>query len=143
MTGRPWIEAAVRRFLIMLHAMLYDEIVWSIHPTAKERPPVQKIAFCMQLNPGCEVEYKARHDALWPDLCDALRQAGVRDYSIHLEPETGRLFATLWRSDDHRMDDLPNLPVMKRWWAHMADLMQTEPSGAPVQTALEPMFHLE
>ena len=74
---------------------------------------------------------------------DALYQAGVRDYSIHLEPESGRLFATLWRTDDHRMDDLPNLPVMKRWWAHMADLMQTEPSGAPVQTALIDMFHLE
>ena len=60
---------------------------------------MQKIAFCMQLNPGAEAEYKARHDALWPDLRDALRQAGVRDYSIHLERETGRLFATLWRSD--------------------------------------------
>lgn len=104
---------------------------------------MQKIAFVMHLNPGAEAEYKARHDALWPDLRDALYQAGVRDYSIHLEPESGRLFATLWRSDDHRMDDLPNLPVMKRWWAHMADLMQTEPSGAPVQTVLIDMFHLE
>lgn len=104
---------------------------------------MQKIAFCMQLNPGAEAEYKARHDALWPDLRDALYAAGVRDYSIHLEPGSGRLFATLWRSDDHRMDDLPNLPVMKRWWAHMADIMQTEPSGAPVQIALVDMFHLE
>ncbi len=104
---------------------------------------MQKIAFCMHLTPGAEAEYKARHDALWPDLRDALYQAGVRDYSIHLERETGRLFATLWRSDDHRMDDLPNLPVMKRWWAHMADIMQTAPSGAPAQTTLIDMFHLE
>ena len=104
---------------------------------------MQKIAFCMQLNPGAAEEYKARHDALWPDLRDALYQAGVRDYSIHLEPATGRLFATLWRSDDHRMDDLPTLSVMKRWWAHMADLMQTDATGAPIQTPLEPMFHLE
>ena len=104
---------------------------------------MQKIAFVMQLNAGAEAEYRARHDALWPELRDALYQAGVRDYSIHLERETGRLFATLWRSDDHRMDDLPTLPVMKRWWANMADLMQTEPSGAPVQTTLIDMFHLE
>ena len=96
---------------------------------------MQKIAFCMQLNPGAEAEYKARHDALY--------QAGVRDYSIHLERETGRLFATLWRSGDHRMDDLPGLPVMRRWWDHMADLMQTDATGAPIQTTLEPMFHLE
>jgi L-rhamnose mutarotase len=104
---------------------------------------MQKIAFCMQLSPGAEAEYKARHDALWPDLRNALRSAGVRDYSIHLEPETGRLFATLWRSDDHRMDQLPDLPVMRRWWTHMADLMETGPSGAPIQTPLVEMFHLE
>ena len=104
---------------------------------------MQKIAFAMQLKPGAETQYRARHDALWPELRDALRAAGVRDYSIHLEPGTGRLFATLWRSDDHGMDALPDLPVMKRWWAHMADLMETEPSGAPVQTPLIEMFHLD
>ena len=104
---------------------------------------MQKIAFCMQLNPGAEVEYKARHDALWPELRDALYLAGVRDYSIHLETATGRLFATLWRSDDHRMDALSSLPVMRKWWDHMADLMQTDATGAPIETMLEPMFHLE
>ncbi|RZJ01369.1 MAG: L-rhamnose mutarotase [Brevundimonas sp.] len=104
---------------------------------------MQKIAFAMQLKPGAEAEYRARHDDLWPELRDALRAAGVRDYSIHLEPETGRLFATLWRTEDHGMDALPNLPVMKRWWAHMADLMDTELSGAPVQTPLVEMFHLD
>ncbi|MFC5344382.1 L-rhamnose mutarotase [Brevundimonas staleyi] len=104
---------------------------------------MQKIAFLMQLNSGMEAEYKARHDALWPELRDALHQAGVRDYSIHLERETGRLFATLWRTDDHRMDDLPSLPIMRKWWDHMADIMQTDPTGAPVQTELVEMFHLE
>ena len=104
---------------------------------------MQKIAFLMQLNPGMEAEYKARHDALWPELRDALQQAGVRDYSIHLERETGRLFATLWRTDDHRMDDLPGLPIMRKWWDHMADIMQTDSTGTPVQTDLVEMFHLE
>jgi L-rhamnose mutarotase len=40
------------------------------------------------------------------------------------------------------MDDLPSLPVMQRWWAHMADIMATSPDGSPVVTPLEPMFHL-
>ena len=104
---------------------------------------MQKVAFAMQLKAGAEAEYKARHDALWPELRDALRAAGVRDYSIHLERETGRLFATLWRSDDHGMDALPRTEIMQRWWAHMAELMETEPSGAPVQTPLVEMFHLD
>jgi L-rhamnose mutarotase len=45
-------------------------------------------------------------------------------------------------ADDHRMDDLPLDPVMRRWWAHMADLMATQPDGAPVAVPLIPMFYL-
>ena len=35
------------------------------------------------------------------------------------------LFGVLWRRDDHGMADLPKHPVMQRWWAHMADIMET------------------
>lgn len=103
---------------------------------------MQKHAFRMQLRPGVAAEYRRRHDAIWPDLVAALKNAGISDYSIHLDPETDALFAVLWRTDDHAMDDLPSLPVMRRWWAHMADLMVTHPDGAPVVVELEPMFHL-
>ena len=49
----------------------------------------------------------------------------------------------LWRRDDHGMDDLPSHPVMRRWWAHMADIMETNPDGSPVAVPLETVFHLE
>ncbi|MFN3278694.1 MAG: L-rhamnose mutarotase [Paracoccus hibiscisoli] len=103
---------------------------------------MQKHAFRMQLNPGAAEEYRRRHDAIWPELVDLLHQAGVQDYSIHLDEDTGALFAVMWRSEDHGMDDLPAHPVMRRWWAHMADLMRTEPDGSPVVVPLTPMFHL-
>ena len=103
---------------------------------------MQKHAFRMQLNPGMANEYRRRHDAIWPELVALLRDAGVRDYSIHLDPETDALFAVLWRTDDHRMDDLPAHPVMRRWWAHMADIMATQPDGDRGAVPLVPMFHL-
>jgi L-rhamnose mutarotase len=103
---------------------------------------MQKYAFKMQLNPGMEAEYKRRHDTIWPDLSALLKDAGVQDYSIHLDPETHILFATLWRRDDHAMADLPAHPVMQRWWAYMADLMLCHPSNEPVATPLIPVFHL-
>lgn len=103
---------------------------------------MQKYAFKMQLNPGAQAEYLRRHDAIWPELVHLLRGAGVSDYSIHLDPDTDILFGVLWRTDDHTMADLPAHPVMQRWWAHMADLMQTHPDGAPVATPLVAMFHL-
>ena len=102
----------------------------------------EKHAFAMRLRPGRAAEYRRRHDALWPELAALLREAGVADYSIHLDPATHTLFAVLWRRRDHAMAALPDHPVMRRWWAHMADLMETEPSGAPAVVPLDPMFHL-
>ncbi|SEN25441.1 L-rhamnose mutarotase [Loktanella fryxellensis] len=102
----------------------------------------EKHAFTMQLKPGCAEAYRARHDAIWPELVTLLREAGVSDYSIHLDPATGVLFGVLWRTDDHRMDALPQTAVMQRWWAHMADLMAVHPDNSPVVTPLHTMFHL-
>ncbi|SDY64044.1 L-rhamnose mutarotase [Citreimonas salinaria] len=103
---------------------------------------MEKIAFRMTLLPGMEAEYRRRHDAIWPDLAALLREAGVQDYSIHLDPETNALFAVLWRRGDHRMDDLPNHPLMQKWWAHMGDIMETNPDNSPAVVDLRTMFHL-
>jgi L-rhamnose mutarotase len=40
------------------------------------------------------------------------------------------------------MDALPDHPVMKRWWAHMADIMATNPDNSPVAVPLTPVFHM-
>lgn len=103
---------------------------------------MEKYAFRMRLNPGCRAEYIRRHEEIWPELAALLKQAGVSDYSIHLDAETNLLFATLWRTDDHGMDALPDHPVMKRWWAHMAGIMETNPDHSPVAVPLETVFHL-
>ncbi|MDF1631016.1 L-rhamnose mutarotase [Mycoplana sp. MJR14] len=104
---------------------------------------MEKYAFRMRLNPGMAEEYKARHDAIWPELAALLKEAGISDYSIHLDEETGLLFGVLWRRDDHRMDSLAEHPVMKRWWAHMADIMETKPDNEPVAVPLRTVFHME
>jgi L-rhamnose mutarotase len=103
---------------------------------------MEKYAFKMRLNPGSEAEYRRRHDEIWPELLALLHEAGVSDYSIHLDAETNTLFGVLWRRDDHGMDALPDHPVMRRWWAHMSDIMATNPDGSPVAVALVPVFHM-
>ncbi len=104
---------------------------------------MEKYAFKMKLNPGMAAEYKRRHDAIWPELASLLRKSGVSDYSIHLDEETNILFGVLWRRSDHAMAELPKDPVMRRWWAYMRDIMQTDTDGVPVATPLRPMFHME
>lgn len=103
---------------------------------------MEKLAFKMQLKTGCLDEYRKRHDAIWPELVELLKDAGVSDYSIHFDDDTNTLFATLWRTADHKMDALPDHPFMQRWWAHMADIMATHPSNEPIATPLTPVFHM-
>ena len=103
---------------------------------------METIAFRMTLKPGQRDEYERRHRDLWPELAEALRNAGIRDYWIFLDEPSGHLFATLKREPGHTMDALPDLPIMRKWWDNMADLMDTNPDRSPVQTALVPVFHL-
>ena len=103
---------------------------------------MEKYAFKMRLNPGCRDEYKRRHDEIWPELVTLLQEAGVSDYSIHLDEETDILFGVLWRRDDHDMDALPGHEIMQKWWAHMADIMEAGPDNQPVAVPLTPVFHM-
>jgi L-rhamnose mutarotase len=102
----------------------------------------EKYAFAMTLNPGMEAEYRKRHDAIWPELVDLLHEAGVSDYSIHLDRSTNTLFGVLTRTANNTMHSLPDHPVMKKWWAHMADIMVTKPDNSPLQTDLVCLFHM-
>lgn len=97
--------------------------------------------FKMKLKPGMAEEYKRRHDELWPDLADALRGAGIHDYSIFLDEETLTLFAVLKLKEGYPIGELPQQPVMKRWWDHMADIMEVEPGNRPREWPLQPMFY--
>ncbi len=104
---------------------------------------LETIAFRMVLNPGMRDEYERRHRHIWPELLDALRDAGVREYDIFLDEDTHHLFAVLKRTPDHHMDRLPTLDIMRKWWDRMADIMQTAPDHAPLQQPLVPVFHMD
>ncbi|RUT34865.1 L-rhamnose mutarotase [Arsenicitalea aurantiaca] len=103
----------------------------------------ERIAFRMNLHPGQVAEYKKRHDEIWPELSKALKDAGVSDYSIWLDPETNHLFATLVRSDDHTMADLPRTEINRRWWDFMADIMDYDEKNEPVAVDLVKLFQLD
>ena len=102
----------------------------------------QQIAFRMNLFPGRAAEYRQRHDQIFPELVTALKAAGISDYSIWLDPEANHLFGTLTLADGHSMASLPETEIVKRWWAHMADLMATDADQVPVQIPLQLVFHL-
>lgn len=103
---------------------------------------MSRVAFRMQLLRGHEAEYKRRHDALWPELEQLLKNTGIRDYSIFLDESTLSLFAQLTIDDPGKLDQLPSHPVMQRWWKYMSDIMETNSDHSPVTTSLKQVFYL-
>lgn len=103
---------------------------------------MQTVAFRMRVHPGCEAEYRRRHDALWPELAALLRERGIEDYRIFLDGETRALFAVLRCPEPAALDELRHEPVMQQWWAHMADIMDTHADASPVTMPLEEVFSL-
>ena len=101
------------------------------------------VAFKMKLKPGFKAEYKRRHDLIWPELSDLLKENQIQDYSIFLDEETDILFAVQAISGSGSSQDLSKNKIVKRWWAYMADIMDTNPDNSPVTKPLEMMFHLE
>ena len=98
-------------------------------------------AFRMKLKPGTVAEYKRRHDEIWPELSQLLRDAGIYDYSIFLDEETLHLFAVLNLKPNDTRAALPQHPLMRRWWEYMRDLMHTHPDGRPIESPLVRVFH--
>ncbi len=96
----------------------------------------------MQLHPGRVDEYQRRHDEIDGELTALLKAAGISEYFIFLDEETNALFATLDVDDPAALEELPKHPVMKRWWAHMKDIMDTNADNSPVSTPLTQVFHM-
>lgn len=103
---------------------------------------MHRVAFKMKLHKGFEQEYKKRHDALWPELEQLLKTTGICEYSIFLDEETNSLFGILKIQDPKALDNLPEQPVMKKWWAYMKDIMESNPDNSPVSIPLNEVFYL-
>lgn len=104
---------------------------------------MKRVAFKMKLKPGMKAEYKRRHDEVWPEIRDLLKQAGISDYAIFLDEDTNTLFAVQKVAGDAGSQDLGAHPVVRKWWDYMADIMETNPDKSPVTVPLDEVFYME
>jgi L-rhamnose mutarotase len=105
---------------------------------------MSRISFIINLKPGADpVEYKRRHDEIWPEMVAALRGAGIRNYSIFRDGS--RLFAYVEVDDAERMATiLADDPVNARWQAYMRDMIDVDVDPETGFARLLPeMFHMD
>jgi L-rhamnose mutarotase len=106
---------------------------------------MKRVCFCLQVKRDRLAEYKERHRAVWPEMLEALRAAGWRNYSLFLRDD-GLLVGYLETSDFARARaEMAGTEVNRRWQTEMAGFFE-DPAGrrADEQMApLEEVFHLD
>lgn len=100
-------------------------------------------AFVMSVNAGSEQEYERRHTPIWPELEQTLKAHGVKSYSIFLHAETRQLFAYVEIEDEKRWAAIAQTPVCRKWWAHMKEIMPSNPDNSPKSVELKQVFHID
>lgn len=97
----------------------------------------------MSVNAGQEAEYARRHQPIWPELEAVLKAHGVHNYSIFLDAETRQLFGYVEIEDEARWAAIAQTPECRKWWAHMRDVMPSNPDNSPISRELKSVFHID
>jgi L-rhamnose mutarotase len=100
----------------------------------------QRTAFVLRVRPEKIDEYVSAHRDVWPDMLDALRDAGIRNYTIFRDDN--RMFG-YFEADDLEAAGryLAQQEVSTRWQDAMADLLEERvPDAGP--PPLEEVFRL-
>jgi L-rhamnose mutarotase len=84
------------------------------------------IALAMTLRPGAYEQYKLAHDQLWPELAAGMRKNQI-SMAIYRDGECLFLFAAAPTRED--WESSRKDPVLARWDARMAQLLQTDSHG--------------
>lgn len=103
---------------------------------------MERVCFLLQVKRERLEEYKERHRAVWPDMLEALRETGWRNYSLFLRPD-GLLVGYL-ETDDFAAAQraMAETEVNGRWQAEMAEFFEV---GRPDEglIRLDEVFHLD
>jgi L-rhamnose mutarotase len=101
----------------------------------------ERSAFVLQVKPEKIEDYVEAHRHVWPEMLDALRAAGIRNYSIF---RAGNEVFGYFEAEDLGAAGryLAEQGVSRRWQDAMAEFLEERvPDGGP--PSLEEVFHLE
>lgn len=91
-------------------------------------------------------EYREYHEAIWPEIAEAITAAGIRNYSIYYRK--GQLFAYYEyvgpeAEYEARMEALAAAPRMREWWDLMESMQIPDPDREPGTwwSDMEEVFH--
>ena len=102
-----------------------------------------RICFTMRLKPSRVDDYLAAHETVWPEMLDALRETGWRDYSLFVDRPTGLVVGYLETDDfEGAVAAMNERDVNARWQETMAGFFAEEAAPDSTMKRLTEYFHL-
>lgn len=99
---------------------------------------MQRICFMFKVKPEGIEEYKRWHANVWPEMLQALRDCGFRNYSLFMNDD-GNVIGYLETDDiDAANARMSQKEINTRWQAEMAQFFEYTPSDKWVE-----VFHLD
>ena len=84
---------------------------------------MERVGHVWRIKPDRKDDYLRLHAAIWPELDDLLREAGVATYTIYLWKDT--VFSHMEVDDYARLVERFNGdPIGERWEAQFADILE-------------------
>jgi L-rhamnose mutarotase len=107
---------------------------------------VKRVGFVLKMNPERIREYKERHQAVWPEMLEALRRNGWHRYSLFMRGD-GVLFGYFETPEDFHaaLEGMSKEEINKRWQQSVAPFFE-DLNGSyadEVMMELEEVFHLD
>jgi len=105
---------------------------------------MERYAWTAKVIPGKEEEYKKRHNEIWTELVELLKQAGICNYSIWMDNNTLFGYYECEKGVKFAADTQKNSALVDKWNEYMKDvmIMVMDPvTGA--QPQLKEVFYLK
>lgn len=104
---------------------------------------IQRVCFVMHLKPDRVDDYLEAHTEVWPEMLDALRAAGWRNYSLFLRRDEGMVVGYLEADDFARATaEMSRTAINDTWQEQMAQYFRTEAHPDSSLELLTEYFHL-
>ena len=106
---------------------------------------MQRVGFVLKVKQELLEEYKGTHKNVWPEMQQALRDAGWTNYTLFARDD-GTLFGYLETEDFGRsLSEMATKDVNARWQAEMAQYFEGIGGKRPDESflILEEVFHLD
>jgi len=104
---------------------------------------MQRILFTFEIYPGTEAEYKRRHDEIWPELVQALQEAGIKNYTLFRRGAQVMAYAECDPDAETAFGKVGATEVNRRWseWFEDTIVTLTDDEGRLFQA--EEVWHLD